>query len=131
MAKNQKWGFIIVAVVIVAGIGFLLAGMNPFRASYLIIFGLLLLLQKFVDYQYKENEETPKGFRFWWGKVWSATLSVLATLSFCNFLLSDRTEDLKDVLIWLAACIIGGVLFGTFSYFAHTVDCSEEESDCK
>ena len=131
MAKNRKWGLIIAAVVIATGISFILAGMNPFRASYLIIFGLLLILQKFYDYNSIESEETPKGLRFWWRKVLSTTLSVLATLSFCNFLLSSNTDDFKDVLIWLIACVIGGILFGTFSYFAHTTDCSEEEFEAK
>ncbi len=53
------------------------------------------------------------------------------TLSFCNFLLSTSTDDIKDFFIWLSACLIGGILFGTFSYFAHTVDCSEEEFEAK
>lgn len=131
MAKTNKIGYVICVAIIATGIALILAGMNPFRASYLIVFGVFLLLQKYYDYQDKSTAETPKGLRFWWEKVLSTILCVVETLSFCNFLLSTSTDDIRDVFVWLSACIIGGILFGTFGYFTHTVECSVEEFEAK
>ena len=115
MAKTNRIGYVICAAIVATGIALILAGMNPYRASYLIVFGVFMLLQKYYDYQDKSTAETPKGLRFWWEKVLSNTLCIVATLSFCSFLLSTSTDDIRDVFIWLSACIIGGILIGTFS----------------
>ena len=120
--------YLIPAAVIIAGVIFILCGMDLYRALYLIIFGVLVIPAGKTDLQ---NKETPKGVNFWLRKMLVNILSVMTTLSLCNFLIPNHTSELKHFVIWLCVCIICGILFGTFDYFAHNTGGDEAEFEAK
>ena len=120
--------YLLSAIAIIAGIILILCGMNFYRALFLIIFGVLSIPFKFADLQ---NTETPKGAKFWGKKVLVGILSLLTTLSLCNFLISQCTDGFPDVILWLGICIICGILFGTFDYFAHNTGGDEAEFEAR
>lgn len=128
--KRKYIRHIICAAFVVAGIVFLCAGMNPFRASFFIVFGVLAFLMIYYDAQKKGTSVTPRGFRFWLEKELSGILSFTAVLSLCNGIL-NHVKDMTDVLIWLVMCIAGGLLLGTVNYIVYSVNCSEEEFEAR
>ena len=120
--------YLIPAAVIIAGVIFILCGMALYRALYLIIFGALIIPAGKTDLQ---NKETPEGVKFWVRKMLVNILSVMTTLSLCNFLIPNHTSEFKHFVIWLCVCIISGFLFGTFDYFAHNTGGDEAEFEAK
>ena len=99
-----------------------------FYILLLIIFGALIIPAGKTDLQ---NKETPKGVNFWLRKMLVNILSVMTTLSLCNFLIPNHTSEFKHFVIWLCVCIICGILFGTFDYFAHNTGGDEAEFEAK
>lgn len=124
MESRSKLRYYLSAAVIIAGIVLALCGMKATRAIYLILIGVLIMVGGIADFQ---NEETPKGIRYWSRKVISNILSTAVTLSICNFILQSFTGSMKEVLLWLIIPISIGLLFGTFDYFSHATDCDESE----
>lgn len=116
--------YLLSAAAVLAGIIFMLCGMDFYRALYLIIFGLIFIPFSFTDFR---NTVTPKGVKFWARKVLASTLGLVAAMSLCNFLTQTFTDGFKDVIIWLCAGIICGIAFGTFDYFAHNTGGDEAE----
>lgn len=126
--KIRHFRYLFSAIAIIAGIILILCGMNFYRALYLIIFGVLLIPFKFSDLQ---NKETPKGVKFWARKVLVGILSLLTAFSLCNFLVSQFTDGLTDVINSLCICIFCGILFGTLDYFSHNTGGDEAEFEAK
>lgn len=120
--------YLLSAFAIFAGIILLLCGMDFYRALYLIIFGVLSIPAGMTDLQYKE---TPKGAKFWVRKMLVNILMLTTALSLCNFLIPNGTTDTRGVVIWLGVCIICGIVFGTFDYFAHNTGGDEAEFEAK
>ena len=110
------------AIAIIAGIILILCGMNFYRALYLIIFGVLFIPFKLSDLL---NKEPPKGAKFWVRKILVSILALLTALSLCYFLTATCIDGFTGVITWLSICIICGILFGTFDYFAHNTGTDE------
>lgn len=119
---KRNFTYLFTLTMILAGVVLILCGMDPWRAVYLILFGVFYLLSRISDFQ---NKETPKGWCFWLRKVLANIVSACMLLSFCNFFLSNCTAGLQGVVIWISMSIAAGIIFGTFDYFAHCYD--EEE----
>lgn len=124
MWLKGNFRYIICGAIVIAGVILILCGMNVYRASYLILFGILLLFFKPAGFRHKE---TPKGFKFWAKTVLDYTLDLLTCLSLANFLLSNSIDGITGIITYVVACLICSILFGSIDYFAHTTDLSEAE----
>lgn len=130
-SKNNLWYFI-GAAIIIAGIIFILCGMNPWRAIYLMFVGVFCILAKLFGYRFEYlNKEIPKGFRFWLRKVLTNMSWLFVAMSLSNFISFNRTDGLEGVATWLGACVLCSVLFGSIDYFVHNTGTDEAEFEAK
>lgn len=132
MVSKNNLGYFIGAAIIIAGIIFILCGMNPWRAMYLLNIGISCILAKLFGYDFSyPNKVTPKGAGFWLRKVLADMFSLFVALSFVDFILPNGTDGLEEVATWLAACVLGGILFGSIDYFVHNTGIDEVEFEAK
>ena len=125
---TRHFRYLFSAIVILTGIILMLCGMNFYRALYLIIFGVLSIPAGMTGLQ---NKETPKGTKFWIRKILVNILMTMTGLSLCNFLIANSIDGFTGIVIWLGVCIIGGIVIGTFDYFAHNTGGDEAEFEAK
>lgn len=125
---TRHFRYLFSAIVILTGIILMLCGMNFYRALYLIIFGVLSMPAGMTGLQ---NKETPKGTKFWIRKILVNILMTMTALSLCNFLIANSIDGFTGIVIWLGVCIIGGIVVGTFDYFAHNSGGDEAEFEAK
>lgn len=128
MTSRLKIRYSICALIMIAGIVLMICGMNFYRALYLILFGVFGLLDRIYDSQHKETAE---GVEFWWRKVLANIVAIFLTFSLCNFIMQTFMDSIIDVIIWMCICLLCGMLFGTFDYFAHNTGENNDEFEAR